>query len=93
LVIYSTDLCQCRIGLGQPEGHVHSTVQVNGRGQGGTGLFGTTSLVIKLAKAEVAVRHQWAHAQLPGQSQGLLVVDFGLCGIGRVGVGLHQPFH
>ena len=36
----------------------------------------------------MAVGHEWAHAKLLGQGQGLLVVGFGLRNIGGVGVGL-----
>ena len=32
--------------------------------------------------------HERAHAEFFGQSQGLLVVGFGLCGIGGIGVGM-----
>ena len=33
---------------------------------------------------------EWAHAQLLGQGQGLLVVGFGLLGIGGIGVGMNS---
>ena len=36
----------------------------------------------------MAVGHERAHAQLLGQGQGLLVVGFGLCGIGRISMGM-----
>jgi hypothetical protein len=77
-------LRQCGFDQGQPEGHVHDTVQVDGGGQGGTGLLPTASLVLQPAQAEVAVGHEWAHAQLLGQSEDLAVVGFGLRGIRRL---------
>ena len=40
------------------------------------------------AEAQVAVGLQRAHAEFVGQGQGLLVVGFGLCNVGGVGVGL-----
>src|SRR5712691_12507823 len=59
-------LCQRRLRLWQPEGHVHVTVQVDGRGQGGTGLLPPTDLHIQGAKATVAVGLEWTHPQLLG---------------------------
>ena len=70
-------LRQCGFGLGQPEGHVHGAVQVDGGGQGGAGLLALAGLAIQPAQAEVAVGLQWAHAECLGQGQGLLVVRFG----------------
>ena len=37
-------LRQCGFGLGQPEGHVHGPVEVDGGGQGGAGLLSTAGL-------------------------------------------------
>ena len=45
-------------------------------------------LVVQPAQPMVAVGHKRAHAQLLGQGQGLLVVCFGLLGIGGIGVGM-----
>ena len=73
---------------GQPEGHVHGAVQVDGGGQGGAGLLTTAGLAVQPAQPVVAVGHERAHAEFLGQGQGLLVVGFGLRGIGGVGVGL-----
>src|SRR5262249_48377175 len=39
-------LRQRGFGLGQPEGHVHSAIEVDGRGQGGAGLLSMASLVV-----------------------------------------------
>jgi hypothetical protein len=36
-------------GLGQPEGHVHGAVQVDGGGQDGAGLLPTVGLVVQPA--------------------------------------------
>src|SRR5258705_6141370 len=40
----SWHLCQRRFGLRQPEGHVHSAVQLDGSRQGGAGRLTTASL-------------------------------------------------
>ena len=86
--LLSLHLRQRLLRLGQPERHVHSTVEIDGGGQGGVGLCGTAGLVVQTAQPVVAVGHERAHAQLVGQGQGLLVVSFGLHSIGRIGVGL-----
>ena len=81
-------LRQRGFGLGQPEGHVHGAVEVDGGGQGGAGLLPTAGLAVQPAQPVVAVGHERAHAEFLGQGQGLLVVGFGLRGIGGVGVGM-----
>jgi hypothetical protein len=81
-------LRQRRFGLGQPEGHVHSAVEVDGGGQGDAGLRSTAGLVVQPAQPVVTVGLERAHAQFLGQGQGLLVVGFGRRDIGRVGVGM-----
>ena len=43
---------------------------------------------IQRAQPVVAVGLERAHAEFLGQGQGLLVVGFGLCGIGGIGVGM-----
>ena len=65
-------------GLGQPEGHVHGAVQLDGGGQGGASLLLLTDRGIQWAEAPVAVGLERAHAQLSGQGEGLPVVDLGL---------------
>ena len=81
-------LCQHGFGLGQPEGHVHVAVQRDGGREGGAGLLYSAGLAVQPAQPVVAVGDEWAHAQCLGQSQGLLVVGFGLRGIGGVGMGM-----
>ena len=81
-------LRQRGLGLGQPEGHVHGAVQVDGHGQGGAGLLPLAGGGVQGAQPEVAVGHERAHAEFVGQGQGLLVVGFGLRGVGGIGVGL-----
>ena len=81
-------LRQCGFSLGQPEGHVHGTVEVDGGGQGGAGLRSTAGLVVQPAQPVVTVDHERAHAQFLGQDEGLLVVRFGLHDIWGIGVGL-----
>src|SRR5262249_16932021 len=77
-----------RLRLGEPEGHVHSAVEVDGRSQGGTRLCPPTSLRIQGAETPVAVGHEWTHTEFLSQGQGLLVVGFGLHNIGEGGVGI-----
>src|SRR5262249_7641698 len=77
-----THLCQGRLRLGQPEGHVHGTVQHKGRGELGTGRCSLLYLGIQCAQAEVAMGSECAHAEFLGQGEGLLVVGFGLRDIG-----------
>jgi hypothetical protein len=81
-------LRQYGFGLGQPEGHVHGPVEVNGSGQGDAGLLAPAGLVVQPTQPQVAVGLQRAHAQLFSQGEGLPVVGFGLCDIGGGGVGL-----
>jgi hypothetical protein len=64
--VASCHLRQYRFGLGEPEGHVHGAVQVNGRGQGGTGLLFAASLVVQLPQPVVTVGHERAHAEILG---------------------------
>ena len=52
--------------LGEPEGHVHGAVQVDGGGQGGAGLLSPTSLRIQGAEAPMAVGQEGAHPELFG---------------------------
>jgi hypothetical protein len=74
-------LCLCRLRLGQPERHLHGTVEEASSGQRGTGLLPLAGLGIQRAEAAVAVGLEWAHAQLIGEGQRLLVVGFGLLGV------------
>ena len=67
-------LCQRRLGLKQPERHLHSAVHLVGREQRGAGLLPLASRVIQRTEAAVAVRLERAHAQLLGEGQSLLVV-------------------
>ena len=41
-------LRQCGFGLGQPEGHVHGTAEVDGGGQGSASLLSTAGLVVQI---------------------------------------------
>jgi hypothetical protein len=70
--------CQRRLRLGQPEGHVHGAVQVDGGGEFGTGLRSPAKPGVEGAKTVVAVCLQQAHAKLLGQGKGLAVVSCGL---------------
>src|SRR5215475_1540017 len=68
-------LCQRRLGLKQPERHLHSAVHLVGRGQRGAGLLPLARRAIQRPEAAVAVRLERAHAQLLGEGQRLLVVS------------------
>src|SRR5262249_1634763 len=56
-------LRQCRLCLGQPEGHVHSTIHLDSCRQCGTGWLSLAHPAIQCAKTLVAVGLEWAHAQ------------------------------
>ena len=71
-------LGQRRLGLGQPERHVHGPIHLDGRSQLGAGLLALAGGGIERAKGTVAVRHEWTHAECVGQGEGLLVVGVGL---------------
>ena len=59
-------LRQCRLSLGQPQGHLHGAVQVDSGSEGSTGLFSPADLGVEGAEAVVAVGLERAHAQLLG---------------------------
>jgi len=71
-------LGQGGLGLGQPEGHVHVAVQLNGGGQLRTGLLSPASLEREQAEAAVAMGHERTHTELRGQREGLVVARFGV---------------
>ena len=61
----SCHLRQRRFGLGQPEGHVHGAVEVDGGGQGGAGLLTTAGLAVQPAQPG----WQWATSgRMPSSS-------------------------
>ena len=74
---YATHLRQRGFGLGQPEGHVHSTVQSDSRGQFSAGLLQPVDSGIQCAEAQVTVGLERAHIELFGQGEGLAEVLFG----------------
>ena len=73
-----------RFGLGQPEGHVHGAIQLDGGRQLNASLLRLTSRGIEGAEAAVAVRHERAHAKFFGQGAGLLVMGCGVCNCRRL---------
>jgi hypothetical protein len=62
------------LGLGQPECHLHVTVESHGGGECSAGLLPLAKRGIQCAEAEVAVRLERAHPQFFGQGEGLAVV-------------------
>src|SRR5262249_47738252 len=61
----TTSSCHLRqrgFGLGQPEGHIHGVVQVDGGGQSSAGLRTTASLTVQPAQPVVAVGYERTHA-------------------------------
>ena len=84
----ATHLRQRRLGLGQPERHLHGMVEVDGRCQFHAGLLPLACLGIQGAETVVAVRLEGAHTQFFGQGEGLLVVGFSLRDIKGVGMGM-----
>ena len=81
-------LCPRRLGLRQPEGHVHGAVEVQSGRECGAGLLPLANRGIQHTEATVAVGLERAHAECFGQGQGLLVVGFGVRDIGGIGVGM-----
>ena len=74
----SGHLRQCRFGLRQPEGHLHSTVESNRSGQGGAGLLPLAGGGVQGPKAQVTVGLQGTHAEALSQGEGVLVVRGGV---------------
>src|SRR5439155_20724992 len=66
-------LCQRGLCLGQPEGHVHGTVECDGGRQRGAGLLSLAGRGIQGTKAQVTVGLQRTHAKFVGQGESLLV--------------------
>jgi hypothetical protein len=87
-MIMPRHLRQRRLGLRQPECHLHRTIQLDGGDQFSAGLLPSAGRYIQGAETQVTVGLQWTHAECLGQGQGLLVVGFGLSGIGGIGVGM-----
>jgi len=71
------DLRQYRLCLGQPEGHVHRPVQVDGGAQCRTSLLLLAGHGIHCPEATAAVRLEWAHTEFFGQGEGLVVGGHG----------------
>src|SRR5262249_21042889 len=67
-------LRQRRLGLGEPEGHLHSTVHLQGGRECSAGLLWLTGRCIQRAEAAVTVGLEREHAKLLGQGKGLTVV-------------------
>jgi hypothetical protein len=74
-------LRQRRLGLRQPERHLHGPIQLNRGGQRSTRLYTASHLTIQRAEPETAVSRQWTHAELVGHDERVLIVGFGLFGL------------
>jgi hypothetical protein len=74
----SCDLRQGGFSLGQPEGHLHGPVEVDGGGQLGLRLLPRAGLGVEGAEPQTAMRLQRAHAKFLGQGEGLAVVGLSL---------------
>src|SRR5262245_55902891 len=72
-------LRQCRFGLWEPEGHLHTAILLNRHRQLGTGLLALADCGIQQAEAPVAVGLERAHAECLGENEGMAVGDFSLC--------------
>jgi Transposase IS116/IS110/IS902 family len=80
----SFHLGQRCLQLGQPEGHLHDTVEAPGPGPLGLGLLLMVYPGIQRPQAVVAVGLERAHSQLFGQDESLAVMGFDLLGIWRL---------
>ena len=58
----SHHLRQRGLCLGQPEVHLHRSIQLDSRTQGGTGLLLSSHPAVQGAETAVAVGLEWAHA-------------------------------
>src|SRR5215510_5140145 len=87
LLKISCHLCQRHLSLGQPEGHVHGAIQVDGRGQRGASWLWPAALGIKRTQAEMAVSDEGAHAPWLGERQRLTVLGLAALGVEAVGMG------
>src|SRR5262245_51558470 len=67
-----------RLGLLEPEAHIHLAVHRGPDGQALLGLGQLTGAAVELAETDVAVRGERAHVQLLGRGQRLPVLGFGL---------------
>ena len=96
-------LGQRRRGVGEPKGHRHRPILLDGGGQVGASLGAASDHGIKPAEAKVAMGLERAHAQFLGQGEGLTEVGFGFfdmrgfatCGTlaeEAQGIGLVAPF-
>jgi len=54
-IVARTHLRQRGFGLGQPKGHVHSAVQVDGDGQGDAGLLPLAGLAVEGTETQMTV--------------------------------------
>ena len=77
-------LCPHRLGLRQPEGHVHGAVEVQSSREYGACLLLQAGRGIQGAEATVAVGLKRAHAEFFGEGEGLAVVGFGLRSLWRI---------
>src|SRR5262245_62125707 len=76
-------LSQCGLCLREPEGHPHSAVHVDSRGQRHARLIQPLYLAVQRTKTAVAVGLERAHTQLLGECKGLPVIGFSLWGLRR----------
>src|SRR5882724_6470316 len=70
-------LCQRHLRLGEPERHLHRLVHLDGCRELSAGRLPLAGRAIQRAQTEMAVGHEWAHAEFLGQGEGLPVVIFG----------------
>ena len=81
-------LGQRRFRLGQPEGHLHGAVELDGGRQLGAGLLPLAAPGIQGAEAMVAVGLERAHTERLGQGECLPVPRLTLGYFRRVGLGM-----
>src|SRR4029453_19240285 len=72
-LVFFDDLRQGHLRLGQPEGHIHGTVEVDRGGECRARLRHVSGFYIQYPQAAVAVRLERAHAQRLGHGEGLVV--------------------
>src|SRR5262249_51625884 len=82
--LLSLHLRQRRFRLGQPEHHVHGTVQHDGRDQLGARVLLLADRGIQPAATPVAVGHERAPRQFVSQGGGLAIAGFGVRAVRRL---------
>src|SRR5262245_55307862 len=84
---HMTWVCPRRLRLGEPKGHVHRAVHLDGGGRLSAGLLLPSRLGVESAEVRIAVRRERAHAQFLSQGEGLAVMSGSLVDVRGIAMG------